>query len=97
MVLVKGSEFKEAILKAKSANGMIDLEWLRRHTELWGKSAWIVDGWKGEAKQLSGETVELDYMNMQTFRRDVESGVTSKWDLTLRQMVDRVMKDYNFE
>ena len=97
VILVKGAEFKGAILASKKRTGKIDLEWLRTHTREWGKSAWIVDGWTGKAKKLTGETVSLDYTKTQSFRRDAASGKTSKWDVTLKQMVERVAKDYNIK
>jgi hypothetical protein len=92
--LVKGAEFKDAIIASKKRTGKIDLEWLRTHTKEWGKSAWIADGWTGEAKKLAGEAISLDYLKTKRFRRDVKSGSTSKWDVTLSQMVERVAKTY---
>lgn len=94
VILVKGAEFKDAIIASKKRTGKINLEWLRTHTKEWGKSAWIADGWTGEAKKLAGEAISLDYSKTHWFRRDVKSGSTSKWDVTLSQIVERVAKAY---
>ncbi len=96
-ILVKGTEFKDAIIASKKRTGKVEFQWLRTHTKVWGKSAWIVDGHKGEAKKLAGERILLDYTKSQTFRRDVSTGVVSKWDVTVRQMVKRVAKDYEID
>jgi len=94
VILVKGAEFKTAVIESKIGTGKIDAEWLRTHPKEWGKSAWIADGWSGEAKKLSGQEISFDYMKTQRFSRDERPGTTSKWDATVRQMAERVAKDY---
>ena len=94
VILVKGAEFKTAVIESKIGTGKINAEWLRTHPEEWGESAWIADGWSGKAKKLSGQKISFDYVKTQTYRRDPKSGAISKWDATVRQMAERVAKDY---
>lgn len=95
VILVKGAEFKDAIIGSTLGTGKIDLEWLRRNPRQWGSSAWIVDGWDtGNVGKLTTQKIELDYGKSLRFRRAENSGGVSKWDITLQQMVNRVVEDY---
>jgi|GEM_PF-2376510 len=56
VVLFKGDEFAESVMKLKEyfkGKGEKDLlrgkvfEYIFQHPELWGKKAWVVDGWLG--------------------------------------------------
>ncbi len=101
-LLVKGKEFKKAILQAKletkgSPLPEINriLNWLILNSDKWGKNSWIVDGWDTKnVKTLAKRSKKLvpHYGVTQAFRRDAGSGTPSKWDLTIRQMIYRVAK-----
>ncbi len=94
IILVLGKEFKNAVAASKKLRGKIDPKWLMAHKNLWGKNAWVADGWTGKAKKLSADASKLDYTMIQTYRRDPDSKRTSEWDLTVLQMAERVAKDY---
>ncbi len=110
VVLVKGTEFKEAVRACIAATGRIDGQWLATHTNLWGSSAYIVDGWSGETIQLASQSISFDYHYTQSFRRDPQGnspsrfddsieespqgGLTSEWDATIYMMAVRVANDY---
>ena len=104
-ILVKGKEFKEAILKAKAKTAKSDItsiyNWLMKNTKKWGKNAWIVDGWNtknvGAISSRSKEIVfdKDDKKNTRnTFKRAFSDNKLSKWDLTIKQMIYRVAKKY---
>jgi hypothetical protein len=96
-ILVKGSEFKNAIIASKKKTGKINPRWLCLHTNLWGKSAWIIDGWEGKAEKLAKNPISLDYVMSQTFRRNVAEKIPSKWDVTVDQMAKRVASIYGIK
>jgi hypothetical protein len=97
VILVKGLEFKDAIIASKKGTEEIDNDWIRKNPGTWGNNAWIVDGWKGKAIKLSDEPIPLDEKLNLTFVRDPKSGVTSEWDVTVDQMIERVKKTYSIE
>ncbi len=102
-ILVKGTEFKKAILRAKretkgksgpEINRIID--WMLLNSKKWGKNAWVVDGW--DTKKVStlaskSKKLTFHYGNTNnTFKRAITDNKLSKWDLTIRQMIYRVAK-----
>lgn len=101
-LLVKGKEFKKAILRAKRETKGKPLpeinrilNWLILNTDKWGNNSWIVDGWDTKnVKTLAKKSKKLvpHYGMTQAFRRDTSSGISSKWDLTIKQMIYRVAK-----
>ncbi len=107
-LLVKGKEFKDAILTAKRKAGRVAgdreiiriLRWMVFNTDKWGKNAWIVDGWdQKNVKQLGVRSKKLipDYIKTQSFKRDTKHGFISKYDFTIRQMIYRVAKKYGID
>lgn len=72
-LLVKGKEFKKAILMAKKSTNKSDmnsiLAWLVLNTKKWGSNAWIVDGWNTKnVKSISAMNKNLS----------IDRGTTSK-------------------
>ena len=98
VILVKGAEFKDAVIQSAKRTGSIDYAWLRKNTSHWGKSAWIVDGWDTRnVKKLAGEKIQLDHAKTLTFQRAKDSGGVTKWDVTVSEMANRVASDYQLK
>jgi hypothetical protein len=76
-------------------NGRVDIPWLLKNTNSWGKSAWVIDGWDSRnCKNLAQAKIKLDFKKSLAFRRSQPSSVPSEWDLHLIAMIKRVAKDY---
>lgn len=102
-ILVKGAEFKKAILRAKrETKGKPGseitriLNWMLLNSKKWGKNAWVVDGWdtdKVSTLESKKKKLTFHYSNTNdTFKRAITDNKLSKWDLTIRQMIYRVAK-----
>lgn len=95
VILVKGTEFKDLLKKKMGPNGRVDIPWLLKNTNSWGKSAWVIDGWDSRnCKNLAQAKIKLDFKKSLAFRRSQPSSVPSEWDLHLIAMIKRVAKDY---
>lgn len=102
-LLVKGMEFKKAILRAKretqgKSGSEITriLDWMLLNSDKWGESSWVVDGW--DTKKVSSLASKKEKLTFHygitncTFKRAITDNKLSKWDLTIRQMIYRVAK-----
>lgn len=107
-ILVKGSEFKKTILKAKketkgNSGSEISriLNWMLLNSDKWGKNAWVVDGWNtSKVSTLASKKSKLTFhygITNKTFKRAFTDNKLSKWDLTIRQMIYRVAKQHGID
>lgn len=95
VVLVRGAEFKRAIEHCLDKKWNIKGECLFKHTDKWGRSAWIVDGWHGVAKPFTKESTSYSWLVTQTYRRDPNPyKPPSMWDVTPLQMAYRVARSH---
>jgi len=95
-IVVKGAEFKHAILEAKRSGRRPMINWFYLNTKKWGKSAWRIDGYGGKAQRLADLNLTIHYSLTQSVgrRNPYSKTPSSDWDLTVKAMVDRVSKDY---
>lgn len=95
-IVVKGAEFKQAILEAKKSGRQPIINWFYLNTKKWGQSAWKIDGYEGKAQRLAELDLTFHYDKTQSVgRRNPYSKTPSpNWDLTVKAMVDRVSGDY---
>ncbi len=72
-LLVKGKEFKKAIMIAKKSTNKSDMKsilaWLMLNTKKWGKNAWVVDGW---------DTKNVASLSSRKSNLGLSGGITSK-------------------
>lgn len=97
VVLVQGKEFKSAVEASIEENERISPKWLNLNLNLWGPSAWIVDGWDGNARPLSKEQLVVSPSKSENFRRNPGESLSSEWDVTVLQMANRVAQDYGID